>query len=239
MFAADACARRLGSSPMISDRTADQAKGADRVDFQWRPPAADASAPDAKAGHPAAIERHLIEEEVSKSRAELERLKAQNDRLEKDVAAFRQTEEDPPQDSVKATFKAPTGVGRGARASLPESSSDIPSLPPLHDKHAMAKTGKRFYKRAMVTSMAPWQRPPSRGALKETARQHAKSKYIRNTSMLYYKSGEELGLETAGDKGAPTLNYDGKMLFPMNPRHPKANRQTQETTSVQRAAVCM
>ena len=74
----------------------------------------------------------------------------------------------------------------------------------------------------MVTSMAPWQRPPSRGALKETARQQAKSKYIRNTNMLYYKSGEELGLEAAGDKGAPTLNYDGKMFFPFNPRHPKA-----------------
>ena len=165
----------------------------------------------------------LIEEEISKGRAEFERLKAQNDRLEKDVVALQQSE-DPPHDlySVGATTKATVQLGREARASSPESSNDIPSLPPLHDKHAMAKTGKRFYKRAMVTSMAPWQRPPSRGALKETARQQAKSKYIRNTNMLYYKSGEELGLETAGDKGAPTLNYDGKMLFPMNPRHPKA-----------------
>ena len=86
-----------------------------------------------------------------------------------------------------------------------------------------------------MTSMAPWQRPPSRGALKETARQQAKSKYIRNTSMLYYKSGEELGLETAGDKGAPTLNYDGKMIFPMNPRHPKAKPpNARDDSSVQR-----
>ena len=60
----------------------------------------------------------LIEEEISKGRAEFERLKAQNDRLEKDVVALRQTE-DPPQDvvSIKATPKLP--VERAEAQELP------------------------------------------------------------------------------------------------------------------------
>ena len=114
-------------------------------DFQWRPPPPTLLPPMRKQDIQRLLNATLIEEEVSKSRAELERLKAQNDRLEKDVAAFRQTEEDPPQDifSVKATSKAPTGAAEAQGASCLRVRATSQAFR-VHDKHAMAKTENDF-----------------------------------------------------------------------------------------------
>ena len=51
--------------------------------------------------------------------------------------------------------------------------------------------------------------------------------------MLYYKSGDELGLEIPGDEGKPTQNYDGKMFYPLNKRHPHAKPPNPRVSSKQ------
>ena len=190
----------------------------------------------------------LIHAESHKTKMEYEKMKQANDILEEEVNKLKEEEKGMAlpntnsytryYDAIDYEMQQHKNKGRNGGISNVISSPEsihiqkidnkfdysIPSLPSLNTKsNKVMSTGRRHYKNtAHSTSRAPWERPPSRGALKETARRNARSKYIQNTNMLYYKSGDELGLEVAGDDGKPTLNYDGKVLYPLNRRHPYA-----------------